>query len=114
MRAFFLIAFALICASAFLLWRDERTAGIEALLALPLVFTAWRSSRPSGAPHDRRRLLVAGSLVVIVVANVALFALGTIPWYATLLAAPLVLFGWNELRRPTGGEASAATELPGA
>ena len=112
MRAFLLIAFVLICATAILLWRDERTVSIEALLALPLVVAAWRSSRPSGTPHQRRRLVVAGSLVVIVVANVALLALGTIPWYAALLAAPLLLFGWQELRRPDEHEAAPATTTP--
>jgi hypothetical protein len=43
------------------------------------------------------------------VANLALLALGSIPWYATLLAAPLLLLGWHELRRPTAPEASAVT-----
>jgi hypothetical protein len=109
MRIFLTVCFVLIAASAFLFWRDERTISIEALLALPLLFVAWRGSPAAQAPRNGRRLLVVSCLAVIVVANLALLALGSIPWYATLLAAPLLLLGWHELRRPTAPEASAAT-----
>lgn len=101
MRAFLIIAFVLICASTFLIWRDERTISIEALLALPLLFMAWRGTPPSASRHSSRRLLIIGALAVIVVANIALIALGTMPWYAALLATPLLLLGWHDLRQST-------------
>jgi hypothetical protein len=106
MRLFLLGAFVLACGGAFFLWQDSRTVSYEILLALPLLFTAL-VNRPAAPRGDRSRLILGVALAVIVVANIALVWLGTIPWYAGALALPVVVLGVREYRAKSTGVPSS-------
>lgn len=100
MRTILIAAFVIACAAVFVIWRDGRSISYEIVLALPLIATAILD-RPRTSGVSSRRWMILACLGVVLIANVALVALGTIPWYAGLLATPLLVLGWRAHQETT-------------